>query len=453
MKKNFATYLAMFTLLFLSASCVSSDDDEVVLSPYALVTSFGVNNIKSSYHSFTATGEDTIVVRTIATAGYPFSIDQSTGEIYNNDSLPFGTDVSKVVIKMSVKGVASIYVDSTETYEAFSFSDSIDFTTPRKFRIYAADAQYYKDYTVSVNVHTLNPDLLQWNKYPAVEGITPQRVVEFNGNICLFGIDGAGVQVVAMSPLAGEPVWEQQPVAGLPAASLENIQQFCGKLYAVAGGDLYSSADALNWSLASAGGDYLSIVSASDFENRMWVATATGLLSSCDGTAFDSISPLPASFPLYGLSLASYPLSHNSKIIRNMLVGYRNAEMTGAPVVWSKLSSEENWVMYNNGNNPYPCPALKNLSVLHYDNFLYAFGNAGTVEGEEVAPFGALYISKDNGIVWKDSGSFYLRMPVELKGADVSFASAADSNDYIWLVTGGEQAAVWKGIINRLGFK
>lgn len=453
MKKNFATYLAMFTLLFLGVSCVSSEDDEVVLSPYALVTSFSVNNIKSSYHSFTATGEDTIVVRTITTAGYPFSIDQSTGEIYNNDSLPFGTDVSKIVIKMSVKGVASIYVDSTETYEAFSFSDSIDFTTPRKFRIYAADAQYYKDYTISVNVHAFNPDLLQWNKYPAVEGITPLRVVEFNGNICLFGRNGAGEQSVAMSPLAGEPVWEQHTVAGLPLASLENIQPFCGKLYAVAGGDLYSSADALNWSLASAGGDFVSIVAASELENRMWVATATGLLSSSDGVAFDSISALPASFPLYGLSLASYPLSHNSKIIRSMLVGYSNAEMTGSPVVWSKLSNEENWVMYNNGNNPYPCPALKNLLVLHYDNFLYAFGNAGTVEGEEVAPFGALYISKDNGIVWKEPGSFYLRMPVELKGIDASFASVADSNNYIWLVTGGEQAAVWKGIINRLGFK
>lgn len=453
MKKNFATYLAMFTLLFLGGSCVSSEEDEIVLSPYALVTSFSVNNIKSSYHSFTATGEDTIVVRTIATAAYPFSIDQSAGEIYNNDSLPFGTDVSKVVINMSVKGVASIYVDSTETYEAFSFSDSIDFTTPRKFRIYAADAQYYKDYTISVNVHTLDPDLLQWNKYPAVEGITPQRAVEFNGNICLFGIGNAGVQSVAMSPLAGEPVWQQQPVDGLPAASLENIQPFCGKLYAVAGGNLYSSADALTWSLASASGDFVSIIAASELENRLWVATATTLLSSSDGVAFDSVSALPASFPLYGLSLASYPLSHNSKIIRNMLVGYGDAGMTGAPVVWSKLSNEENWVMYNNGNNPYPCPALKGLSVLRYDNFLYGFGNAGIVEGEEVAPFGALYISKDNGIVWKESGSFYLCLPAELKGNDVSFASAVDSNNYIWLVTDGEQAAVWKGIINRLGFK
>ena len=71
MKKNFATYLAMFALLFLGVSCVHNDDEEVVQSPCALITAFSLNNITSSYHDFTSTGDDTVVVKTIATTAMP----------------------------------------------------------------------------------------------------------------------------------------------------------------------------------------------------------------------------------------------------------------------------------------------------------------------------------------------------------------------------------------------
>ena len=452
MKKNLATYLAMFALLFIGASCVHGDEEEVVQSPYALITTFSLNNITSSYHDFTSTGEDTVVVKTIATAAYPFTIDQTTGAIYNCDSLPFGTDVSKLVVNLGVMGVASIYVDSTDSYERFLSTDSIDFTKPRKLYIYSADAQYCKEYTVTVNVHTVNPDLWQWNEYVAPNEVSATCAVELNGDLCLFGTDNAGAQVVVTTPVAGEPEWTSIPVNGLPAAPA-CVQRFGGLLYAVVAGDLYVSADAVNWTVSCQGKGFVSIVGVSDEANEMWAATATELLCSVDGASFEVAGVLPESFPLYGLSLVSYPLSHNKNIIRNMLVGYDNQAMTGAPVVWSKLSNEQNWVRYNNAGNIYGCPSLKNLSVLRYDNFLYAFGNAGSAAGEDVGAFDTFFISKDNGIVWKPSGSFYLRFPETLKSNEAPFVSLVDSNNFIWIITAGENATVWKGIINRLGFK
>ena len=41
----------------------------------------------------------------------------------------------------------------------------------------------------------------------------------------------------------------------------------------------------------------------------------------------------------------------------------------------------------------------------------------------------------------------------ELKGVDVPFAVAVDSDNYMWIITADEGVGVWKGIINRLGFK
>ncbi|MBO5866414.1 MAG: hypothetical protein J6Q73_10250, partial [Bacteroidaceae bacterium] len=218
-------------------------------------------------------------------------------------------------------------------------------------------------------------------------------------------------------------------------------------------GDLYVSADAVNWSISCQGKGFVAIVAVSDEANEMWLATATELLCSDDGSSFEVAGVLPESFPFYGLSLASYPLSHNKNIIRNMLVGYDNQTMSGAPVVWSKLSNEQKWVRYNNAGNIYGCPALKNLSVLHYDDFLYAFGNGGSAAGEDVEAFDTFFVSKDNGIVWKPAGSFYLRFPEALKGNETPFVSVVDSNNFIWIITTDDNATVWKGIINRLGFK
>jgi hypothetical protein len=64
-----------------------------------------------------------------------------------------------------------------------------------------------------------------------------------------------------------------------------------------------------------------------------------------------------------------------------------------------------------------------------------------------------LYISRDNGITWKAPGGFYQRIPAELQGLDVQFVATVDSNNMMWIICAGEEPVVWRGIINRFGFK
>ena len=91
--------------------------------------------------------------------------------------------------------------------------------------------------------------------------------------------------------------------------------------------------------------------------------------------------------------------------------------------------------------------------MLRYDDFLYAFGGAGVAHGEAAVAFSSFYISRDNGITWKTPGGFYQRTPADLQGYDAPFAATVDSNNVMWIVCAGEKPVVWKGVVNRLGFK
>ena len=90
MKKSLAICLSM--LMLVTTSCFR-DSDDVTMSPYAILKSFSIGDLKSRYPVFTAEGMDTFETRTITGKSLPFSIDQAAGLVYNADSLPFATKV------------------------------------------------------------------------------------------------------------------------------------------------------------------------------------------------------------------------------------------------------------------------------------------------------------------------------------------------------------------------
>ena len=79
MKKKLAIYFAWLSSVFVAVSCSSSEEELYELSPYAMVKSFRIGNIRSSYPSFTSTGEDTLVLRTVSMERFGFTIDQVSG--------------------------------------------------------------------------------------------------------------------------------------------------------------------------------------------------------------------------------------------------------------------------------------------------------------------------------------------------------------------------------------
>lgn len=454
MKNRLVVYFSVLIMLFVASSC-SNDEAVTVTSPYAYIKSFNVRSIRSPYPSFTADGRDTIVYRTISFSTSPFTINQLTGEIYNSDSLLFATNVSKVVANMSVEGVATIYNETTGAYEYFAAEDSIDFTSPRKFRITSTDGNYSKDYTISVNVHQVDPELMVWNKVAGRVSLNPKKAVEVDNSVYVFGTLSGGTPGFVSSSINSSISWSAyQETNGLPqTVDFTTMHLFNGVFYVLADGNLYASENAADWLPVSQGNGYVAIVGASDADGCMWFASDEYIYRTVDGETVESVCALPDDFPIYGVSALSYPLSHNKNIIRYMLVGYIDKEHANAPKVWSKLSTENDWVIYDNTDNPYPCPALDGLAVVRYDNSLYAFGGKGFVGDNEVEAFSSFYISKDNGVVWKAPEGFYQRMPEVLKGNELSFVTFVDSDNYIWIITFDDKVGTLKGKINRLGFK
>ena len=454
MKNRLAIYFSVL-VMFLVASACSKDEAVNTTSPYAYIKSFSIGSIRSPYPAFTAEGKDTTIYKTISFSTFPFTVNQLTGEIYNSDSLFFATRVSKVVVNMNVEGVASIYNDATGSYDYFAAGDSIDFTSPRKFRITSTDGSYSKDYTISVNVHQVEPELMVWNKVASAVSLNPRKALESDGDVYIFGTLVDRTPVFAISSAGSKVSWSAyQEVNGLPeTVDFTTVHLFNGVWYVLAAGDLYASENAADWLPVSQGNDYVAIIGASDDDGYMWLASDENIYRTPDGVTVEPVCALPNGFPLYNVSTLSYALSHNKNIIRYMLVGYTDKECANAPKVWSKLSTENDWVVYDNADNPYPCPALAGLAVVRYDNSLYAFGGKGKVGDNEVEAFNSFYISKDNGVAWKAPDGFYQRMPEVLKGKNLSFVTFVDSDNYIWIITDNDEVGTLKGKINRLGFK
>ncbi|MDR0832592.1 MAG: DUF6242 domain-containing protein [Candidatus Symbiothrix sp.] len=107
-----------------------------------------------------------------ALAKVKFSINQITSEVYNHDSLPYLTDVSKLVdnrVKVtyaSVSGYATMATGEGSTLKLIASGDSltIAINAPVSFDVYAGNGTK-KSYALSVNVHQIDPDSVQYQLF------------------------------------------------------------------------------------------------------------------------------------------------------------------------------------------------------------------------------------------------------------------------------------------------
>lgn len=448
MRKLLAIYLAICSTAFLCTSCFDDEEDSTVTYPFAALTSFSIGSFNVYTNSVTSEGKDTLLTKKVSGTLYPFIIDQKKLEVYNPDSLPLGADVTKLTTGVTCDGIAYFYTDSTDTYELISSTDSIDLSMPRKLLVASTNGITLQAYTVKVNVHTVDLEKMYWQQLAVSPVEVPTRVLMFGEKVLLFGRNSGAVPVTSSYDAANG--WSEIAEISVADLDVENIWQFASLLYATDGKVLYSSQDGVNWSTVATNISVTTLFAATD--DRLWAVTASDSIAySADGVNFMSVQPVDDSFPLRNISAAQYPLTTNPKILRTVVIGYP-VDADSRPQVWSRLSSEESWAHYEPlGDGAYDCPALKPLGVVRYDNSLYAFGGKGIVGDDVVTSFETIYSSPDNGLTWKALS--YVKFPDSLKGNDAPFASFTDSDNYLWLIVGGEQPAVWRGRMNRLSHR
>lgn len=463
MKKQLAIYLAICSMAFMCTSCLDSDEDTVETYPYASLLSFSIGDLNLPTPSVTDEGKDTVIIKTVTGSLYSFIIDDRNGTVYNPDSLPKGCDITKVTTSVSSDGVAYFYSDESETYEYVESTDSIDFSSPRKLIIVSTDGTYVKEYTVSLNVHTTEPDAMFWESLAPASVVKPLRSVVMNGKLYVYGYNANNEIVVTYTSVEGLAEWSTPVVINnnFSENALKAVKLFNNKLYVVEeNGALAESQDGINWTSKTFTGLALkTLLVTSDVDGKMWAvasmegAVTDSIVYTADAADFVTTEALPDNFPLYDISSAVYSLSTNPNIQRYLLVGYNAQQSDAKPVVWSKLSTENTWIQLEpSGNGKFDCPALENLTVLHYDGMLYAFGGAGVVNEESVEPFSMYYVSRDNGLTWSPSADEKMVLPESLLGCTAPFTATVDNKKRMWIITGGDAPVVWRGVINRLAY-
>lgn len=460
MKIKFLTVItSLLTAAFMITSCL--DDKEVVpeYSSNASITAFSIENIETQYIDSTHYGKDTTLTATVIGKNYPFAIDQGRRLIYNVDSLPYGTDVKKVVVNITAD-TPWIVIATADKDTVWTSTDSLNFENPIKFKVVAYSGTYGPAYTATLNVHKQIPDSLQWTQIGTgfSKEITAQKAVTLNEKIYVFGQRGTET-VLTTTGINDGRTWTE-PASNLPAhADYSSAMVWGDKLYILADKKLYSSTNGSEWNAVETNIQFSQLIANaySDKVKKLYaINTENHFIESENGITWKENEKVPATFPRTHLSYTASPLETNRDIQRMTLMGDNNIPTDTAAIVWTKLTTENTWADYpiNEKETRY-CPKLQNIAMIYYNDQLYAFGGPGKSYGKEIPAFSKFYESKDQGITWfpvNRNAGFPETFTALYKQAEGHYSFVVDKENFLWIIW-SKSGEVWRGRINKLGFE
>lgn len=451
--------LNIIICLFIAAcsitSCLHSDEIEYEFSSNASITAFSITDSIITYYPAVVNGKDTTLSTGIVGADYPFVINQSEGLIYNPDSLPVGTDVSKVVVSITADSYVYIVAETDSLWEE---KDSLNFKNPIQFKILAENGTFGRVYTAKINVHQQDPEVLSWQK---LEGnfstdIAKQKAIYLNNHIYVFA-EQDGQAVVTTTEATDGKNWSEPIRIDTPKeADITSAMVWGNQLYILAENELYTSEDGIAWNKVETSTSIQKLVAniySDKTQKIIGIDSDNHYIESHDGMTWEAYGEMPAEFPTSNLSYASYALDTNKDIHRIVVIG-DNATSDSIAVSWSQLDSENGWTDLAAPNNSDGCPKLENMSMIRYNNALYTFGGNGQRK-TNFEPFSNLFVSKDNGITWQTSPekfAFPEEFQTKYEESDGNYSCTVDENHFIWIMW-SKTGEVWRGRLNKLGFE
>lgn len=451
----FLFFTGCFTLLL--SSCLGSDDNNI---EYDIPKNCQISAFTLKHDSIPELSKTT------------FTIDQIGGRIFNQDSLPYGTEIDKVVATvtyMSPISIGAIQVMQEAVGDTIHWNgtDSLDYSKPVKFLITAYDGVTKKAYETKLNVHQVLPDSMVWAqeavRLPGT-AVSERKVIAFatenEEQYYMYTREAEGNQLYTASP-ADLSAWTPQTLIGLPESQInwEFVTEYEQKLYVPSSDQkLYSSTDGKEWVVVENAPSVVSILGVLREETTAKKPSALAIIASINGTShFASMDKagvwsegkvVPAQFPLSGAAALSYNLMYRERLL---LAGGKTAGGNILADIWSTMDGLD-WVSIP----PVPTHSFGNregASIALYDSTFFLVGGFDK-DGKALKD---IYRSKDNGITWTLSDSLVV-MPQDYKArAYASMIVDKENNMYLF---GGKDAKgkneleeLWKGRINRLGFK
>lgn len=441
--------LLLLALVLLASSCSEKDNVVSTSNDYCYISSVILGNVKRKVQNTNVT---------FSAVDYEMTINQRTNNIENRDSLPYGSQLSRVIATIHFDGSTLAYREkgSNSEWTSYNATDSLDLTKPLELFLTSNDNQSSRIYTLKVNVHQQEGDSLFWkqcdNNVAELTDMTDMKAFVLNNKLFVLGQKASGITLAERSSTEAEGEWTETPVTDLPATTnIQTLRQYEDMLYlSTSDGSIFSSADAKGW--RQEGSTYSAPLKLVEKTEKYYYAISEGkILRSADASTWEeeTLDTDATMLPTTDIRALSVEQANgNNRII---LVG--QSENSDNAVVWNKMwndsEQEENaeWIYFPiTHDNNIPCPRLEYLNLLSYDGKCIAFGGASIDNSKKALE--TMYVSQDYGITWRPDKEH--RMPVELKGIEGRITSTVDENYFIWIIT---NAQVWRGRLNRLGFE
>lgn len=496
-KKIFSLF-AFAVIVSLTAACNAKSEEDEDVEPAITYSNVAVSKFSLLPNKSIINNLDSVF----------FSIDLEKGLIFNADSLPKGTKVSRLVPEITFVGGMTkaelIFTKDNRTDTTVNFlankTDSIDFTHPVKLEVTAADGTSSFSYTIKVNVHLTDPDTLIWDKLESAalpsrySDPVAQKTLHFNGKyLCLIEEYNAQLTLSETADL-NTGNWTKNEIEFGFVPIVDSFIATEKEMFLLdVEGSLYSSGDGTDWTATgeiwtSIIGDYNGILLGLKENNGYLIHTA---YPSQTEEVFNM--PMSPSFPVSGISALG--------IIETKWSPTPIAIFAGGVTETGDLSSSiwgfdgVTWETINST----PLPALDSPMLARYMVYkdtplpfremafeawiLFGGKTAEGILNDE------MFVSLDNGVNWSKA-SEYLKLPGEipsLYGADilvVDYSMSTDLDDlwtrsrsrtraglnytiegydilwqcpYLYIFGGYDESGIlsstiWRGLLARLSF-
>lgn len=491
MKIKFLPLLAVFfAATSIMTSCLDNDVEQITYTSETSITGFSLGTLHIDRVGKDKNGEDSAYVDTLDCSNYPFTIDQINRIITNKDSLPVGTYIDKVITNITYDaGVLAYKPKGSDNDTIWTSTDSIDFTEPVEFKVYAYSGVEGKPYKVTINVHQQEPDTISWKKFDnnpfSAGNLSEQKAVYANEKVYVFGKKNDETTCIEYTKVINVSVpGEKEPKDNpTPWTSVPNVPTnidtysataWAGNIYFLAGTNskqLYK-LDVTTDNIVGLNTDtFEKLIGGNDVKNELYAVKEN---KSCkfNGTTWEEtganpFSNLQGNYPIFTNTIQA---SYNSKITTTIALCNSSKAANDTVLVFSYMSNEANKGEWVSRAQNLPLPNLENVTMIYYDGKLYAFGGGY----KEIKPFSQFYCSTDNGLCWRPVTEC-MAFPAEVPDPEkpnkeyINFPNLYDTHhgnyscavtpklengtsrgNFIWIVW--EDGSISRGRINRLGF-
>lgn len=465
MKIKFLPLIAVFfAATSIMTSCLDNDVDQITYTSETSITGFSLGTLHIDRVGKDKNGLDSPYVDTLDCSNYPFTIDQINRTITNKDSLPVGTHIDKVITSITYDaGMLAYKPKGSERDTIWTSTDSIDFTDPVEFKVYAYSGVEGKPYTITINVHKQEPDTISWKKFDnnpfSAGSLSEQKAVYANGKVYVFGKNGNGTHI-EYSDVANDNPSSWVPVTDNIPSNIDTYSATvcAGYIYFLAGTNkqLYK-LDANSNEITSVGTEtFEMLIGGNDIKSELYAVKGgkSGIYKENTWTEdADPFTQFPAGKPFFSNTTTA---SYNSNITSTVALCYNqgNTANDTTALVFNRMSSDNKW---EKRIQNLPLPNLENVTMIYYDGKLYAFGGGY----KEIKPFSQFYCSTDNGLCWRpvtecmafpsEFGTLYTTHHSNYSCAVTpKLENGTSRGNFIWIVW--EDGSISRGRINRLGF-